>query len=336
MKKTLIALAVLAASGASFAQVTISGNLAMGYQASSVAKADKSGLGVDTSQIDFAATEDLGGGMKAIAKMSLAGADRSGESGNGTVGGRNASLALVTNVGVFSLGSTKAADYLSGGVAGVGALYSSFDSLEAGATGLFSARSNRDTATYTLPLGAFTLAVSSQEGGNNQGLGTGAAGVQHPAQRLTAYIANYASGPVTADIQYLAYDQAAVAGALGGDSTVKNVQRLSGAYDLRFAKVGLGVQVQNNLGGATSSKATQTLVGISAPFGAVSLGAQWGQRKTEDYTVLAQNGTRSGYGLGLTYSLSKRTSVVAQYSRWDNANFVDADNSTTVLLSHSF
>jgi hypothetical protein len=36
MKKTLTALAVMALSGASFAQVTISGTLAMGYKATTL------------------------------------------------------------------------------------------------------------------------------------------------------------------------------------------------------------------------------------------------------------------------------------------------------------
>jgi hypothetical protein len=55
MKKTLIALAVLASSGASFAQVTITGNLAMGYRATTAPAGDASGFGVDTSQINFSA-----------------------------------------------------------------------------------------------------------------------------------------------------------------------------------------------------------------------------------------------------------------------------------------
>lgn len=82
MKKTLLAMAVLAASGASFAQVTISGSLIMGYKATkstgtsdvvapgpfvvnrATSGADASGFGVDTSEIDFAIAEDLGGGAK--------------------------------------------------------------------------------------------------------------------------------------------------------------------------------------------------------------------------------------------------------------------------------
>ena len=80
MKKTLIALAVLAASGASFAQVTITGNYTAGYRVSSgvgatatANGADQGGLGNDTSALTFEAKEDLGGGMAAGAKMSVDG-----------------------------------------------------------------------------------------------------------------------------------------------------------------------------------------------------------------------------------------------------------------------
>jgi len=49
MKKTLVAMAVLAASGASFAQATLTGSYAFGYATtSSAAGAKSSGLGTDT------------------------------------------------------------------------------------------------------------------------------------------------------------------------------------------------------------------------------------------------------------------------------------------------
>jgi hypothetical protein len=335
MKKTLIALAVLAASGASFAQVTISGNLTMGYAQATVANSDTSGLGTDTSEIDFAATESLGGGKTITAKLALAGADRSNESTGSAsfVSGRDASLTLATNSGNFILGSGRSVDYLSGGVAGVGAVYFTMDSNALATGSFFSARSSRDTATYNTGtmLGGLTLTLSAQEGANNQGLAAGAAGLP-VAQRLTVYGANYKTGAIVVDAQLLSYDQSST----GTDATTKNVQRLSGSYDLGVAKLGAGVQVQNNVGVVNASSATQTLIGIAVPVGAVSLGGQWGQRKTADYAAAATNGTRTGYSLAAVYSLSKRTAVLAQYSRWDNANFTNADSMTGVLLSHSF
>ena len=93
MKKTLVALAALAATGA-FAQVTITGNLAMGYAvATNVANGggDVSGLGVDTSEIDFAATEDLGGGVKAFFQCESSAPP---DAGGGTFCSRNSGVGL--------------------------------------------------------------------------------------------------------------------------------------------------------------------------------------------------------------------------------------------------
>ncbi|MFZ4540096.1 porin, partial [Propionivibrio sp.] len=70
MKKTLVALAVLAASGASMAQVTMTGTFNFGVIAITAGKASatgttvsSSGLGVHTSEVYLNVKEDLGGGM---------------------------------------------------------------------------------------------------------------------------------------------------------------------------------------------------------------------------------------------------------------------------------
>ncbi|MFZ3220129.1 MAG: porin [Rhodoferax sp.] len=341
MKKTLIALAVLAASGASFAQVTISGNLAMGYQATTTgavgSSSDAAGFGVDTSEIDFAATEDLGGGMKATAKLALAGADRSGESntvaagvGN-AVSGRDATLTLQTNAGALVLGSVRAADYLSGaqgltaGFAGVGAYYNGWDGK------VLSARTNRDTVTYIVPVGAVSLFASYQETSvqANQGLGvgtTGAAGVT--GQSLTVWGATYAKGAANANLTYLSFNS--------NVGATKNQTRLSGNYDFGAVKLGLGGVVTNSDAG-TGGKATDLLLGLSAPMGALTLGAEFVQRKIDDVAFTGQGlGTITGSALQATYALSKRTAVIGNYARWTAVNGNDASSQFNLLLSHSF
>ena len=66
MKKTLIALAALAATGATFAQATISGNIGFSWQQSPVkaASGDGShvqGFAINDGEIYISAKEDLGG-----------------------------------------------------------------------------------------------------------------------------------------------------------------------------------------------------------------------------------------------------------------------------------
>jgi len=342
MKKTLVALAALAATGA-FAQVTITGEFVLGYSTytkGGATAADNSGMGVDTSRIYFNAIEDLGSGMKVDALMTIGGLDRSGESGDGTAGGKNAFLRLTTEAGVLTLASTKPGD-LSSGIAAVGASYYQFDKLDIvpNNDGLFYKRPNRDWASFAMPLGPVNLSITHLEPGAD-GLGIGAAGGNK--QRTTALQAGYKSGAIVANIYYGTFDNRDTTQA-----TVKDQLRLEGAYDFGMLKAGLGYQV-TNMDGALGAKDTQTLLGLSAPLGALKVGANWGTRKADDFTTANTNGTRSGYILGATYSLSKRTSLIANYARWDAAstgqtigktstlNPANPSTSTALLISHTF
>jgi predicted porin len=354
MKKTLIALAVLAASGASFAQATVSGNLTMGYmayskgQAGSLGNTDTSGFGTDTSQINFNTTEDLGGGMKIAAQMRIAGADRSNSNGAAVVG-KDAFLRLTTNgYGALTLGSTKLGD-LSSGIASVGATYYQFDDLSQTAAktdGLFYKRPSRDSVSYALPIGPVTLGVAYAEPklsatSGDTGLGVGTAG-SDIGQRAMIYTAGYVTGPIAANLTYASFDNHRTS----SESTVKDQTRLEGAYDFGVAKVGLGYQL-TAMDGVAGAKDTQILLGVSVPVGSLKLGANWGQRKSDDFTAASNNGTRTGYILGATYSLSKRTSIIGNYARWDAASGnqdvgatstvgLNASNQFALLLSHSF
>jgi len=351
MKKTLIALAVLAASGASFAQATISGNLTMGYmayskgQAGSLGNTDTSGFGTDTSQINFNTTEDLGGGMKLDAQMRIAGADRSNSNGSAVVG-KDAFLRLTTNgYGALTLGATKLGD-LSNGIASVGATYYQFDDLSQTSKttdGLFYKRPSRDSVSYVLPIGPVKLGVAYVEpklsATGDTGLGVGAAG--STGQRAMIYTAGYVTGPIAANLTYASFDNRD-----NTQSTAKDQTRLEGAYDFGVAKVGLGYQLTAH-DGVAGAKDTQILLGVSVPMGNLKLGANWGQRKSDDFIAASNNGTRTGYILGATYSLSKRTSIIGNYARWDAASGnqdvgatstvgLNTSNQFALLLSHSF
>jgi len=89
MKKTLVAIAALA-SVTAFAQVTITGTFDSGYQALDYKGVKVIGFGnngANTSGFAFNVTEDLGGGLKAIAKL---GTDFNSVSTNGNRGVKNA------------------------------------------------------------------------------------------------------------------------------------------------------------------------------------------------------------------------------------------------------
>ena len=334
MKKTLIALAVLAASGASFAQVAITGSVAFGYEAdhNGTNKSDASGLGNDTSYLQFTATEDIGGGLKATAIMAIDGLTRGGASGG------DSSIALAGGFGTLTLSATKGADYLSGGLAKVGG--NGFDGK------VFSARSLADGISYAVPVGPVTVSLSHSESGNAVGLGGGSAGnVQtytttnangvpstSEYQRTNRIAAKYTAGALVVDGGYAVYDQQGTAG--GND---KSQVRAAVTYDLGVAKIGGGLVSNTKVVGTRNDY----LVSVSAPFGALTLGADYASRTTNDYaastTGLVTNGTTTGYGLSADYALSKRTAVGVYYTNW-KGNLNDTENSsyTAVLLSHSF
>ena len=342
MKKTLVALAALAATGA-FAQVTITGEFVTGYSSYTKGGAttvDNSGFGVDTSRVYFNTSEDLGGGMKIDALMTIGGLDRSGESGDGTAGGKNAFLKLTTGMGVLTLASTKPGDF-SSGIAAVGASFYAFDKLDIipNNDGLFYKRPNRDLVSFEVPVGPLKLSITHLEAAA-AGLGIGAAGSS--TQRTNAYAAAYKAGALAANVYYGSFDN-----RNNTDATVKDQTRLEGAYDFGMVKLGLGIQVTNS-DGTKGAKDTQTLLGLSAPLGALKVGINLGNRKTDDYTTVANNGTRNGYILGADYALSKRTSIIGNFARWDAAsqgqtigktsavNPANASSSFALLLSHKF
>jgi len=360
MKKSLIALAVLAASGASFAQVTITGNLTYGFQSQTKGGAtgsgseEISGFGAETTNVVFTAKEDLGGGYSATASMKL----NNNVAGNTTTGD-DTSLTLATPVGGLVMGSAKAADYLSGGIAAVGAYYAGWDSATgttataAQGSKLFTPRTQRDYVAFVIPVGAFTFSLSQHEGAGSTTFGTGMTGGTSSATAnagtgaaiasgssapVTTLSATYTAGPLVANGQYAIYKNSQIFG------NAKDTTRLSASYDLGMVKLGGGVVITNhdNTGLTNlSPKTTDYLLGAKLPMGASSFGLTFASRTMADIGT-ATSTTGTGYSLEYGYAMSKRTSVIANYARWTQVGAAgvttnrDASNQYQLLLSHSF
>jgi len=333
MKKTLIALAAVAAlgtSGAAFAQATITGFMAAGYGSSTTGGATTSssgGFGVDTAEIYITASEDMGGGMKAGGTMGIGGLERAGGFTNAlspnayATYGTNYTMYVQSAAGKLTVGSVKSGDYVSSGLASSGVNYYDF-----GDFGNFGARSRRDIIALDLPVGPIALTLSHQEAGNQVGEFNGAEG--STGQRISIISATYVEGMLKANTQYFTYDNQKT-----GNTTAANVFRLSANYNLGMATVGGGLQKATY-----DSSATATNYGISAsvPMGALTLGAMIGSRVTDGFAAAA-NGTQSSYSLNANYALSKRTGVTGQYSNWDNGvGSVNKSNMALLLLTHSF
>ncbi|OGB32946.1 MAG: hypothetical protein A3F78_21665 [Burkholderiales bacterium RIFCSPLOWO2_12_FULL_61_40] len=356
MKKTLIALAVLAASGASFAQVTVTGTLAMGHKLTTsvgtnaitlspflggtaipaTSGADASGFGVDTSEIDFVATEDLGGGQKIEAALALAGADRSGESGNGTVQGRDATLTYTNNsFGRIQLGTTKDAAIHSG-IPSAGAPVVDMDGK------LFQIRSSSDFVSYAAPIGpvVFVYKLSESSAGIGLGEGTSGAAGTKVGQRTSDFVLVYNKGPLDLVGAYRAYDNrnsATIATAEG--LTKDSVFAVQAGYNFGVAKVGFGM---NSTTASVGPKVTDMMLGVSVPMGALTFGMTLGRATTSgvsDAAVSAfpgtnafQNagfkaamqladGTANSMSFGAKYDLSKRTNLTVKYATWTRSGY---------------
>jgi hypothetical protein len=315
MKKTLLALAVLAASGAAFAQsATLSGSYVFGYQSTKVGGVRTAGFGTDTAAIQLTATEDLGGGLKATAKVSLGGLQRDGA---GT--GEDAFVSLAGGFGTVSMGSVETDDGLSRAYAGAPVI---------GLDGkVHAANSNIDYLSYTSPqfVPGLTAGLSYVDRGTTTGTGLNA-GTTGPALAQPSLTGNltYGAGPVSArfDVtQWTRKNQADVA-----SNTLNNRFRISGNYDLGVVKLGAGFSQLKRINGG--DKTTQFEAGVSAPIGATTIGAVYENIKTG--TV-----KKNGITVGAQYNLSKRTNISAGYAQWKTVG-APSDSTFRVLVGHSF
>jgi len=311
MKKTLVALAVLAASGASFAQVTITGQYGYGYKTTTTGADSKGGLGISDSNIVFGVSEDLGGGLKASAQMKIDGINRGG------IGGGDSFVTVSGGFGTLSLGlaeyDTDLPDQFGTFLGATLATYSKNDSERIA-----------DFVQYSTTLGPVGVSVRHTE--NDKALGAGAAGSSSP--RLNTVAASYAVGALSVKADYSVYDNKGDAAV----SSLDNRATLGGNYDLGVAKLGLGYQRTAWTLGASASDA---FIGATTAFGALNVGVDYLSSKLDGFG--ANDKTYSGWGVQATYNLSKRTNVRFRYSSVDGslAN-TDKTNATAVALYHNF
>lgn len=320
MKKSLVALAVLAASGASFAQANLTGELAYGFlDTNSGLGVKASGLGIDTSNFNLGVSEDLGGGTSISGSWTVSG----GNGQAGAVSNDGQTLALKTPYASFKLASTKPGNWLQGAT-GYGVWY--------GLDGrVLGARSPRDSASVSVPVtSAITLSATYYEPANLIGEGTGIAGTS--AQQNMTYNVAYAAGALSAQLGYVDYTNEGAT-----DATLKSAARLGGSYDLGVAKLGLGVSYTTH---SDSGKVTEALLSASVPLGALSLNAGFASSKLDadtTSTLFPVVGTRTGYMLGAQYNVSKRTYAILNYGSWEGAiGDTQRANLTALTLVHDF
>ena len=304
MKKILIALAVLAASGAAMAQssVTLYG-VADVWLGSS--KVEVGGVGirqnvVDTSGVNgsrwgLKGAEDLGGGMKAIFTLESGfSLDTGASAQGGLLFGRQAFVGLQSDFGTVSLGRQYGAYEDLHSV--VDNNYSAF-TFEANAgvaaNGIpdYTVRVNNSVA-YTSPVfSGFSGKVLYGFGENKNTPVVG-----NSSTNIASLHLKYANGPLLVGYAYQEEKQTL------GDKNKYNL--IGGTYDFGVVKLlGSYHQIKNN-----TTKDKEYQVGVVVPIGAAAISAGYAHSKSDVGSV---SNTGKGASILATYNLSKRTSLYA-------------------------
>lgn len=321
MKKSLIALAALAATSA-FAQssVTLSGGVGIvmankpAVAATATAAATPSqtkldNLGVADSAITFSAVEDLGGGLKAAATMNMRfGADDGIQGpGQGSRQFQNVKLAISGGFGEVAAGRFNGpVDVMRG----FGDHWLGYDH---GAT-VFGHASDAptrydNTLQYTTPVMAgfkVSAAHALKEAGTTS---------------MTEVAFSYAAGPLKAGLGLTSN---------AGLVKDKDVTTVGAQYDFGIARVALVHSLTDNVG----IDANRTSLQVTMPIGTNAiLRAGYERQKTDGF------GRVNGMGFGGEYMLSKRTKVLADITTRDSKSTAVGDwdgVATFVGLKHTF
>ena len=309
MKKSLIALAVLAASGAAMAQssVTLFGivDTAVGYVDNANAAGDSvyglSTSGNATSRLGFRGVEDLGGGLKAGFWLE---GEIFGDNGNanGFNFQRRSTVSLMGGFGEVRMGReltpsySKTSSYDLFGQTGIGQFM--------GWTGNWygidgdsgnALRSSNMISYYTPNFSGFTAGLGY--GFDEQT--TGKAG------RYIGGYAAYDNGPLSVA---LSYDERNVAANFD-----RNTLTLAGSYNLNVVKLNAIVQQTKDDVVGTDPKVNAYSLGVSAPMGAGEVKLQYAM-----YDQKAIDSKAHHISLGYVHNLSKRTAVYGTVSYMDN------------------
>ncbi len=299
--------------------MSLTGKLRFAFgEAKTSAGVKTTGVGVTDGDWNIAAVEDLGGGLKAGANMSLrlrgrdaatdAISGASATDGNGARP-RDSSMYLTGSFGTITVGAVEAGNAMWGGVT-AGA--PTFIGLDNGVQ--LAAASNTDLLQYTSPsMSGFSFKVATLDPVGGGGAQTGGSN--------TNYGVNYANGPLSAAVDMTSYGSASAAAA-------NSRTRMSVSYDLGVARVAVGYQDADN---GTAADKKESAFGVTVPMGAFTLGAVYATSKTDGVA-----GNNTGYDLAVQYALSKRTYVAFQAQSTKAAGVAGTNTNTRVQLAHSF
>ncbi len=352
MKKSLIALAVMAASSTAFAatsNVDLYGQVRMSadHINSSAANSDKWQVADRVSRIGVKGTEDLGGGMSAVWGLEW-GVDIDN---NGTLGtttertdasvlrARNQFIGLKGAFGTVLAGRHDAPYKLAGsadlfGDTAADATSEGTTAITAAATNPviigrngFDTRANQTIAYITPDYSGFHAAVAFIPG--EEGAGAAASNDANGLADAWSATLIYKNGPLNASVS-----QQAFSGSMASTSTATGVDKKGTKFNIGYAmgdvKLGYTYEESNNSYTAGTVKDKGQLASVAYAMGPITLAAQYGKFDDKNSTGDVTTST-----IGVVYNLSKRTNTYVGYADIDNQTAADG-KVLTIGLNHSF
>lgn len=364
MKKTLIALAALAAT-ASFAQstATISGNLDFasvnvgGTQAASKGSTVTTGFGTaTTSVLRFIAVEDLGGGMRATAQYNFDPRTLANDGIGNTLNSATAPTANTTTglsrdelfvglsggFGNIRLGSPNSIGLnawqpSSSLGTGIGSGYTGAGRAGTMSNSFVQTRYSRSVRYDSPVMGGFQVAVLYAAGNDQPAAGTTAQ--QIPNNRQATEIGlRYAAGPLT--LAYANVAQGAQTNATGwySSATLVNAAKtsanvFSASYTMGATTLHAGMNDGNRLAAGTGGVAVDSKgsnIGITHNIGAIGLMANMRNQKVGTVESKVT-------GFRADYNFSKTAAAYIGYEKYDNgAASANETTAASIGLRKSF
>ena len=370
MKKSLIAIAALAAAGAAAAQssVTMYGQVNTGYEYSKTDSTDKAGKKtttkttgfqndrVNTSRLGFKGEEALGNGLSATFALEMGFDSADGKFADSAFN-RKATVGLKGAFGEVRIGKD------SGTMNSFDGSFKAIDRTDSLAKiddpDGSGPKVDLDAAFTARPTGLFYngtfsgVNVSAAIGNDSERVKT--AGVTTEKQDTAVYGLglgyNGGAWAVGAAFQHetaKGFGFPTPTGTAMPEYNDKVTNYGVGAsYDFTVAKVYgqyKGGQYKNKLPAGGKYSYDQFAIGVSAPFGATTLSAEYGYNKakqTADTTAIVTKFKGNVFAVQAEYAFSKRTSLVAragQVANWKDKTTNDKSSTQeyTVGLRHKF
>ncbi|MDO9435201.1 porin [Hydrogenophaga sp.] len=308
MKKSLIALAVLASTGAAMAQssVTLYGRIDTSIGSNKV-------NGVSTTQLfsgnlsstrwGLRGSEDLGGGLKAIFQLEQGFDSSDGTQAAGSAFDRQSIVGLTGGFGTVKLGRHD----------------TSFDDIRdlAVSNNLWDSEFSPTKIAYTAGVPDYSSRASNQVryespsfGGFTFGVGYGLDEASDPVKRdVLSYNLRYRAGNLDVGVARQEQKHESIA------ATDREYTAVSGAYNFGVARLSAGFNRAEN---GANLRDNELSIGVAVPLGAFEISAGYARSKSEAAGVTTAKGT--AFGVGATYAMSKRTRLYGAYLDGDVEN----------------